>query len=286
MNNARLQVIIRGPEIAERGMLLDDLIKTLHHLQTPRYLIASRLSGAVAVSGQGPARIRWNDGPPLPESWPGALALEFEVTPAAGDGRISGSDAMQTALDWLMDWPSPATAPHPDAEELARVWANLSPEITLVALHNPAKGLWVQIGPNRQPEPGPAVSESRPATLYGKLVAVDWENRTARLQRYLAAPIPLRFGRALDDEMQHAARQRVKVQGQGRLDENEQWAEVEVEQITATPLHGKPFDLEAFRNNPNPKIFDPAKVIRAKEPFDVDEFLRMIYEWRGKKWPQ
>ena len=43
------------------------------------------------------------------------------------------------------------------------------------------------------------------------------------------------------------------------------------------PLN-EPFDLESFRNNPNPKIFDPAKIIKASEPFDVAEFIRSIHE--------
>lgn len=45
------------------------------------------------------------------------------------------------------------------------------------------------------------------------------------------------------------------------------------------PLN-EPFDLEAFRNNPNPKIFDPAKIIKASEPIDVAEFIRGIHEGR------
>ncbi len=39
--------------------------------------------------------------------------------------------------------------------------------------------------------------------------------------------------------------------------------------------------MEAFLNDPNPKIFDPETVVRASEPFDVDEFLRGIYEGRN-----
>ena len=42
----------------------------------------------------------------------------------------------------------------------------------------------------------------------------------------------------------------------------------------------EPFDLEEFLNDPNPKIFDPDKVVTASEPFDVDEFIRIIHESR------
>ena len=40
------------------------------------------------------------------------------------------------------------------------------------------------------------------------------------------------------------------------------------------------FDMEKVLSNPNPKIFDPKKVVTASELFDVDEFVRTIHEGR------
>ena len=37
-----------------------------------------------------------------------------------------------------------------------------------------------------------------------------------------------------------------------------------------------PFDLESFLNAPAPKLFDPDSVVTASEPFDVEEFLRIV----------
>ena len=45
---------------------------------------------------------------------------------------------------------------------------------------------------------------------------------------------------------------------------------------------GEPFDKSAFLNNPNPRIFDPEQVVRASEPFDVDEFINYIHESRDE----
>lgn len=42
----------------------------------------------------------------------------------------------------------------------------------------------------------------------------------------------------------------------------------------------EPFDKEVFLNDANPSVFDPAKVVRASEPFDADEFIRYIHESR------
>jgi hypothetical protein len=43
----------------------------------------------------------------------------------------------------------------------------------------------------------------------------------------------------------------------------------------------EPFNKEASLNNPNPSVFDPAKVERASEPRDVDEFIRYTHEARN-----
>lgn len=52
------------------------------------------------------------------------------------------------------------------------------------------------------------------------------------------------------------------------------------EEIRGVRSWNEPFDLEAFLNDPNPKIFDPDKVVPASEPFEVDEFIRVIREGR------
>ena len=55
---------------------------------------------------------------------------------------------------------------------------------------------------------------------------------------------------------------------------------------TADRSWNEPFDLEAFLNDPNPKIFDPDKVVTASEPFDVDEFNRLIRESRDMEFEE
>ncbi|MDE2668496.1 MAG: hypothetical protein OXI51_02450 [Chloroflexota bacterium] len=37
-----------------------------------------------------------------------------------------------------------------------------------------------------------------------------------------------------------------------------------------------PFDPESFLSASTPKLFDPDAVVTASEPFDVEEFLRII----------
>ena len=116
--------------------------------------------------------------------------------------------------------------------------------------------------------------------MYGWLKMVNWDKRTAQLHRYRDRYVPLRFDPDLDDEMRRLANQFVVVKGEGRFNNNEQWQSVKVVEIAATRSSGEPFDMEGFLKNPNPKIFDPETVVTASEPFDVDEFIRVVREGR------
>ncbi|MCE2436343.1 MAG: hypothetical protein J4F29_26030, partial [Candidatus Latescibacteria bacterium] len=53
----------------------------------------------------------------------------------------------------------------------------------------------------------------------------------------------------------------VEIRGRGRFNDNDEWDIIYVEQITDTRSWSEPFDLEAFRNDPNPKTFDPDKIV-------------------------
>lgn len=116
--------------------------------------------------------------------------------------------------------------------------------------------------------------------LYGWLKEVNWAQRTAQFYRYSGECVRLRFGAALDDEMRRLTKRHVMVRGYTRFDQDDTCPTLQVEQIHKPRADGKPFDLEAFLNDPNPKVFDPDNVVTASEPFDVDEFIRIIHEAR------
>ena len=99
------------------------------------------------------------------------------------------------------------------------------------------------------------------AILYGWLKEVNWAQRTAQLHGYTSECVRLRFGAALNDEMLRLATRHVEVRGHGRFNKDDSWTTVQVQQISETRSGGEPFDLEAFQNNPNPKVFDPDKVV-------------------------
>jgi hypothetical protein len=127
----------------------------------------------------------------------------------------------------------------------------------------------------------PQLGGPEPALMYGRLVDVDSEACTAVLSIYRDCRVPLRLGAARVGEALNLQQKFVKVTGQGWLDENDQWIAVVVDEISPPDPQRS---VDEILNDPNPKIFDPDKVIRASEPFDVDEFLRAIYEGRGRTW--
>ncbi len=115
-------------------------------------------------------------------------------------------------------------------------------------------------------------------TAHGWLRNVDPTEGTAQLERIGTKPVPLRFSPALIPEIGSMEFRFVTVSGQGWISEDDEFALIEVEKFV-DPDAGKR-TIEEILNDPNPKIFDPDKVVRASEPFDVDEFLRIIREGR------
>ena len=114
------------------------------------------------------------------------------------------------------------------------------------------------------------------ALLHGRLKNVSLRYGTAELHRYSEKPVPLRFDTKMDHKMIRLRNKYIEVEGRGVLNADDEWESVHVKGAHDEPYGKKSFDLEAFRNNPNPKIFDPDDLVTASEPFDVDEFLRII----------
>ena len=300
MATDRLHVTFQGPRISETGVSLNDLEKTFNHLQKALWLMVSHLEDATTPSGRLPAWVRRVGVLRLMGTAQGSLVAELGVSPSL-DYRSSADDVPQRAIDRIMRW-------HPEdddalvaaelrhseegdslpalvAAELRGLGADLSQDVANVRLHDPSNGHHIDI-PRQQRERTPAVLVSpemfnaTKALLFGRLQEVDWDTRTARLGRHEDRPVQLRFNADLDEDMHRLARQYVEVRGQGRLNRNDQWASVQVDQISSTRSGHEPFDLDTLLNSPDPKIFRSDEIVRAREPFDVDEFNRLIREDR------
>ena len=130
----------------------------------------------------------------------------------------------------------------------------------------------------RKHSPKKVEGEQLATTAHGWLKKVNPREGTAQLEQIGREPIPLHFIPALIPEMGALESKFVTVSGKGWISEDDKLALIEVEEFV-DPEAGKR-TIEEILNDPNPKLFDSAKVVRASEPFDVDEFLRIIREGR------
>lgn len=137
----------------------------------------------------------------------------------------------------------------------------------------------MQTIPDKEIQPQPSALPVR-ATIWGYLRALDWTHMTGRLEQIMGNPVPLKFADGLAEDMRRYANQYVLIQGKGILDElADEWVIVKVEAIEADRNMYEPFDMEEFNARAR-KPFKIGDLKPASEPFDVDEFIRIIHEGR------
>lgn len=278
----RLDVTFRGPNVSKDGVPIEDLHMTLKQVQKAVRRMIAHLSGREYQRGRLPKILRHESMLRLRSTSRGSLVAEVIIGPPT-NGQISLFKYSSNALDQILDWQEDHTdngdsLPLDVADELNAIGLRLSSEISLVRIEDPANDRHIDIWPTDKE--GRVSHKNEEVLLYGWLRAINWNNGIAQLHQYKDQYVKLRFDDSLNEKMKQLAMLYVKVQGRGRLKDDDSWTTVKLEQISETQSWQKPFDIEAFKNNPNPKIFDPESLITASEPFDVDEFLGIIYESR------
>ena len=126
----------------------------------------------------------------------------------------------------------------------------------------------------------PLEPEKVDALVYGRLMEVNWEKRTAELHRYHDSHVRLRFDAALDDDMRRLATQYVEVHGEGTFTPDDEWRSIRVTGISSTRSESEPFDFGELGSR-KPFIFGRDEIVTASEPFDVDDFIRIVHEGRA-----
>ena len=183
------------------------------------------------------------------------------------------------AIDALLDWDGQegSTLPLTVTDRLFEIRAKFADDVNLwLGDSRNSRQVELKVRPASQNDAWDATD----AILYGWLREVNWHRRTAQLHDRHGGHIRLRFDADLYDTMRQLATQYVEIRGQGRINAKDEWTTVQVRELNPTGSRNEPFDREAFLNHPNPSVFDPAKVVRTSEPFDVDEFIRYIHEAR------
>ena len=296
-----LLVRFEGLNISEEGISLDDLQKTLRHVQNAFRYMVRHLTGR--NRGRLPEWLRRESELRLTSTSPGSLVAELSVASTYDFDERNGPG--QEAIARLLEEENVDIWPERVTKEWNRIGQDVSSEIDLVSLEHPSSDRRVEFPPGRKHTiaEGSGVIEAprlayrappmletalqtpevlmlETALVHGRLKAVDWVERTAKLVPYMGRTVDLQFSADHDLQMLELAMQHVEVRGQGQFDNRDEWLYIQIEEIRGTGSFNEPFDLEAFLNDPNPRIFDPDRVIRASEPFDVDEFIRVIREGR------
>ena len=276
----KLNVTFEGPDISE-GTSIDDFQTTLKHVQAAVRRMVNHLSGGSSRGRMSDAVKRQSD-LRIVGIAPGSVVAELEL-PTSDDVTDDSEDYGQQAVEKILGWrgEDDDSLPEDVARELISIGTGVSDGVGVVRLGDPSNGRSMSIARKPKPKQRRQTSETINANILGSLKEVNWDNNTAQLHRYgHARHIKLRFHDTIADDMKRFANQYVQIRGIGKLNEHDQWDYVQISKIEGTRSTSEEFDLQAFLNNPNPKIFDPETIVRATEPFDVEEFIRGIHEGR------
>ena len=281
----KLVVTFEGPRVGKDGVPLEDLQAALGHLQRAFRHMVDHLRGG--ADRPGPPAESMRRGGLLRQGAPSAGSVEAELVLSAGsDNGEAPADhclAVERLLGWRED-PGEDGDQFPPivVEELAAIGSDLSPAVSAVRLADPVNGRCLEL--RRKEIAEPPGEQIEDALLHGWLKEVNWHDRTAQLHRGDGSRVPLYFDATLDWEMLRLATSYVDIRGRGCMDDDaDRWETVHVERISGTRSCRKPFDLEAFRNNQNPKSFDPDEI----ETIDLSDeeweaFDQAIREGRKK----
>ena len=274
-----ITITFAGKGVEEGGVPVDGLVNALRGLQDALRLTVGHLGGHQHGQGQPPKWVREQSRLAVRATRPGSLVVELERLPSR-TAQAPDEDLGNRALDAIIQWDGneDSTLPRVVLERLREIPRSLAPdvEVWLGDEESPKRVRLQRRTPARKREE----SSDEPALLYGWLKAVNWDRGSAQLHGYRQAPVPLRFGSTLHQQMLRYATNFVEVKGKGRLIDDSEWQYVQVEELRNAGSRNEPFDLQAFLNNPNPKVFNPEKVVRASEPFDTNELIRYVREAR------
>ena len=117
-------------------------------------------------------------------------------------------------------------------------------------------------------------STVEPVLIHGRVRHVDSESCVADFD-WLGGQRLLRFPPDLGQKVDELKNRFVEVQGLGSYEASGRLIEIEL-----TDIHHESDEIDQLLADDQWQQFDPAKVVRAEEPIDVDDFLRGIYEAR------
>ena len=286
MAEQRLTFALSDPDESRPGSLVPEILTALEGIQDAVRLMVQHLGDREKGPGQPPKWIRDQSTLRLVEMRPGSLIADL-VVEAPPDGQSYLDDFGNRAIVALLEWNGmqASTLPKDVEDTLHSTAAKLSDGVRLwFGDRDNAHKTEIQ----RRPTVARTTTSVTEVLLHGWLYEVNWDRGTAQLHDYSGEYVPLRFAEEFHEDMLRLATRHVEVRGRGRFNDNDKWTMVEVQGLSAARSWDDPFDVETFLNDPNPRTFDPERVVTTSEPFDVDDFIRGIREGRDvrREWPE
>lgn len=260
-------------------MTVATLVAALDGAQDAVRLMVEHLGDRERRPGPSPRWVRAQSELRWTRTRPGSVVLDLELQPqTTGQAPLDDYGARAIAAIQTWDGSEESTLPSAVTDRLCeaasavpedvRLWIGSSDDVRRVEI----KRLGREMRSDRQVEE---------ALLYGWLREVNWDKRTAQLHDHTGEYVPLRFTSALHDEMLRLATRYVEVRGAGRFNKHDEWTSVHVDGLNETRSWSEPFDLDAFLDDPHPKLFDPSKVVTIDlSDAECEAFDRAIREGR------
>ncbi len=280
MEERTLTLALSDPDDSRPGGLVPEILTALEGVQNAVRLMVQHLGERDRGPGKPPRWVRDQSTLRLVGVREGSLIADLVVEPPA-DSQSYMDDFGNQAIAALQEWNGEQSSILPkDVEDALHSTASRLSHGVSLWLGNRENPRSVQVP--RRSRPSRRIEGATEALLQGWLYEVNWERGTAQLHDYSGEYVQLRFARDLHEDMLRLATQHVEVRGEGRFKESDDWTTVKVEEIRAARSSHLPFDVEAFLNDPRPKIFDPQGLVTSSEPFDVDEFVHVIRKGRDE----
>ena len=278
MTKNSLIVTLDGPRVGDT-VLVEDLKRVLDGVSTAMRLMVGHLGGREPGPGQPPAWIREQSHLRMPPTRPGSCVAEFIREPLA-DTQMRMESHGEQAFAALREWDGSegSTLPGLVTDCLYDTAGGLSGS-TRLWFGNKAQARRIEV---RRPQLRDRVpAEEEAALLQGWLREVNWDKGTAQLHDYASDYVHLRFGPSLAEDMLRLATQYVEVPGRGSFSQQGEWKTIDVQQLSAPRSSSEPFDLDAFLNDPDAKVFDPAATVTVDlTEEEWESFNRAIREGR------
>ena len=273
-----------GPD-SGHGVDIDDVITAARHFRNAVRHVVADMVGIDISRGRPNEEVRAQSEMRLVGDSKGSLIAHLEIGPAA-NGSIPIEDRSAAAVGVVLDSQSGSenTLPLAARKELEELAADLPTDVSMVTIGDQVSSKRIQLQRWQTLIDPKGHLGTEEALLFGWLREVNWARGTAQVHGWGGNHVNLRFDADLAEDMRRLATEFVQITGSGNFGSSDSWGTVTVNEIVAADSSNrKPFDLDAFLNAPNPKIFDPGtmgNIDLTNEEFE--SFINSIHEGRDK----